>query len=897
MTPYRANHANHANTSHNRNNTHTYITPLSASTSTSSSSFSHTPASSSSSSSFANTSASGSGSNHLTRSATVRERRGQPKWSSEDLGGPPSASAASSSASFISGDSRYQERGEYTRDRRESVMGMGEYRERRQSLRAGSAESALAHGSGGRSFFAEGLKAAGLSPSKSKPGRVSLGAARHGGGRSGGDVFTRPGEGYDDEEDGRTGRTRAGTLVGSRAGGGSGLAARAATSMADYRYLGRRDVDVDDDEDDGVGVGTRRELRVSKSAFPLREGGTPRELQKQKERETSLTREREREISLTRDRERDIDRAASSMSRYTSTRAPQERYSSPFGTKRYNSTVGPGALVQVQTPTQEHTRLMMESLAMFEGHLMRLGLGGSGGGLGGGGGGGGNELLRTAQGVASAAEKLNAMLRYGVSTALDEQVDAEVEEGEGRAGAREAAEIWRRVGGEYREGQRVSDELVRALTGLLLGVGKVMRDFAGSGGEGQHARSVSLDEEGLGLSGRRTRGSMSPDVPPGGGGGGSNGGGGSTGGGSGSGRRSVESRRSWDPAAEALREDTSRRLSARAESALGAARPPSSFNTLRDQYRSTPPPAATPQTGQRNSNMTGNNQSTRRLFTPREQREQRLDAQYANTNMNQADTLYADYEPSPTPASRHQNQTTLDRSRTLPSLAIPKPLPTLPSESLRRSQTSSSKAMPPPNSTVRDRDRRKVSVASVSTVRANTGTFPASLTTPSSATTALTAHTVSTSHTPDKTAFPSLNRHESDRSARSTVTFSRPSTISISALNGLQQQHLDHQRKRTGSGASSGAEPSTSVPPKPHMAGGAETERDVRRKTLGARTPRASLDSSMEGGGSKSRTSTVHAADRSAAVALGVGSGGIMPPMNTARRERRRTVTDIWPHN
>lgn len=765
-------------------------------------------------------------------------------------------------------------------------MGMGEYRERRQSLRTGSAESALAHGSGGRSFFAEGLRAAGLSPSKSKAGRVSLGGARLGGGGGGGDVFTREHEDdYDDEVDGRAGRTRAGTLVGSRTAGGGGLAARAATSMADYRYLGRGDVD---DDDDDVGVGTRRELRGSKSAFPLRDE------QKQRERETSLTRERERE--------RDMDRAASSMSRYTPARAPQERYASPFGSKRYNSAVGPGAVVQAPTPTQEHTRLMMESLAMFEGHIVRLGLAGSGGGGGGGGsglggGGGGNELVRTAQSVAGAAEKLNAMLRYGVSRALEEQVDAEVEEGEGKAGAREMAEVWRRVGGEYREGQRVSDELVRGLTGLLLGVGKVVRDLAGSGGEGQHGRSVSLDEEGLGAAGRRTRGSMSPDVGTGGGGGGgSNGGGGSTGGGSGSGRRSVESRRSWDPTAEALRDDASRRLSARAESVLGATRPPSSFNTLRDQRRVSPQ-LAPPPTGPRNSTDTP---SMRRLFTPREQREQQLDAHYAKAAMNQADsqeTLYADYEPSPTPVSRHQNQTTLDRSRTLPSLSIPKPLPTLPSESLRRSQTTANKAMPPPSSTVRDRNRRNVSVASISTVRANT-TFPASLTTPSSATTALTAHTVSTSHTPDRTAFPSLNRTDSDRSARSTVTFSRPSTVSVSALNGLQQQHLEHQRKRTGSGASSGAEPSTSVPPqRPHIPSSSETAHDARRKTLGARTPRASLDSAMEASGSGSKTATVHAADRSAAVALGVGAGGMLPPMNTARRERRRTVTDIWPRD
>ncbi len=42
-----------------------------------------------------------------------------------------------------------------------------------------------------------------------------------------------------------------------------------------------------------------------------------------------------------------------------------------------------------------------------------------------------------------------------------------------------AQDIWRRVGGDYREGMRASDELVRAVTGFLLGVGKAVKDNAG----------------------------------------------------------------------------------------------------------------------------------------------------------------------------------------------------------------------------------------------------------------------------------------------------------------------------------------------------------------------------------------------------------------------------------
>ena len=66
---------------------------------------------------------------------------------------------------------------------------------------------------------------------------------------------------------------------------------------------------------------------------------------------------------------------------------------------------------------------------------------------------------------------------------------------------------------------------------------------------------------------------------------------------------------------------------------------------------------------------------------------------------------------------------------------------------------------------------------------------------------------------------------------------------------------------------------------------------------MGVRAGRMSLDGdgsshssasgsgTGNGNGNGSRTATVHAADRNAA-------GGKLPP---SRRERRRTVTEIWP--
>ncbi|KAG5643351.1 hypothetical protein DXG03_001074 [Asterophora parasitica] len=932
------------------------------------------------------------------------------------------------------------------------VLGMGEYRERKQSMRGGSADSALAgyeegrtSGRGAGRLVGEGLRAAGLSPSKRRSQRFSLqgeSARRADRDRDGWGSDEDVDDGGGERRDG--GRRRADTLRGGGGGGGRdgernrAPGPRAATSMADYRYLGREREEDERNEDEQEEHDRRGVLRNSKSAVgPLRtrerdevtrdrdrdyirdrdrdtDRDRDRERDRDRDRDRSLARDRDR--SLARDREfdpPDRDRAPSALSRYgTFTRAhvhEQQTHTqtpsgggggsrdSPFGSRRVGAPPPTTPHQHTQQPPNqahaqslEHTRLMVESLAMFEAQLARASASASSSSwtplatpeV--------EHLIKGAQGIVGAAERLNEMLRWAVTRAVEAQVGAEVETASGpstggRTQGREmetVSDVWGRVGAEYREGLRVSDELVRGLTGFLLGVGKTVRDLAGAEGGGGdrgligsgsggvvHGRSVSLDEEGLGLMGRRRAGSASPDVVLLSNGGGSSShlsdrrGPGSSGGGSGSDRRSVESRSSWDLlrgdaplSRDSLRDDVSRRLVARAESALGGARPPSAFaSTLRDRDRDrladarfeTPsPPTASGSRGLTASASTG---STRRLFTPREQREMQAQQQGGVAHqmapggmptIHSQETLYGEYEPSPTPASR-VNHTTLDRSRTLPPLGIPKPLPSLPSESsLRRNQTVTDKH----TNTVRDRDsdrdrdrtRHKPAVASISTVRgtpttssnaihtsssasATSSSFPASLTTPSNATTALTPHTVST--TPDRTAFPSLPRTDSDRSIRSTVTFSRPSTISVSALNGLQQQDLQ-QRRRAGSNASAGAEPSTSMPPPPvptpsrapaapqmqrvlSAQSGSETERPLpKRQTLG-RMGRMSLDNERDISGAAA-SKTVHAADRSAAIAaLGIngggggggGGGGMLPPMNTAgrQRQRRRTVTEIWP--
>ncbi|KAJ7708402.1 hypothetical protein B0H14DRAFT_3525563 [Mycena olivaceomarginata] len=583
-------------------------------------------------------------------------------------------------------------------------------RERRQSLRAGSAESALG---AGRSLIGEGLRAAGL-------------AGRERG--AGGDVFSP----QDQEQLQRT-PARVEWADGTRSRSvsrqsGHGLGhGRAATSMADYASYDRRVGDGDEP------LRTAPPLRTYRSSAHVLDAATG-----------AARGQRDGEVSVT-------------------GRGERERYApspSPFGSVRRHGSGGGGSGGSGQ---QEHTKLMGDSLAMFEGHLARVA---------GAGERTSHDLATHAQKLVGAAERLNAILRAGTARALEEQIDAEVSGVDGGS-APELAEVWRRVGGEYREGLRVSDELVRGVTGFLLGVGRVVRDF----GEGRGS------DEG--------RGSASPDAGR-------------------DGRRSVESRRSM--------EKDDRRTSG---------------GTAERTSQSYP--------------------SSRRLLTPREQRE--LHASGGIVASDSQETVLPDkhggYEPSPTPASRKQNQTTLDRSRTLPPISIPKPLPTLPSESsstLRRNQTTGATGF--------SSQRRRTL-------------------------------TSGTQRGDARMAFPTLPRSDSDKSIpartrNNTVTFSRPSTV---ALAGLQMQH-ERERQRTISNTNNQLDAAAVAVAAAAGPSGSETEKDTRKRSSVAThdRPRMSLEGGVES------TGQGHAADRSAAAGL-----SSLNQTLGQKRERRRTVTDIWP--
>lgn len=799
------------------------------------------------------------------RSSTLRETRhsGGPngRWSSEDFRSSATVRDRASNSSLINEEAR---------------------RERRQSLRGGSAESVLGWSPGGRSLLGEGLRAAGLSRKRDEESRGGPPSASTAGSS---DVF-RERDLYTERErkvdwspreildEGRrkvfSEREREKQPI------------RASTSMAKYQYYDKDDDAADDLREREGG----RELLKNRHRSEY--GLSSREQDSRRERDLSTT-HRER-VSLP------SDRAESALGRYHNPGIPPQSpapllaahlhdrrsTSSPFGSRRYSATQPNLSSSQLQL---EPARLLLESLAMFETQLSKLPQSMSASNTGTGSS--QAELSRNAQGVVFAAERLSAMMKHGGSRAMEAQVATEVDSTSDEVDQKDIADVWGKVASDYRDSSRVADELVRGLTALLLGMGRVVRDFSTTSSEyGSplvHGRHASLEED------RPDVGSSKSTIMDGTGS-------------ADSGRHSVASRRSWEPLPrdrEREREDALRRL------AGGAPRPdsvlarvsPATFQKLRDREKDLEGSGQASQANTRNSvPQPGASGSIRRLLTPREQREKLLDARAVGTGgvikgganlatLDSQETVHAQkFEPSPTPASKTR-PTPPERQRTLTPLSIPKPLPFLPSESQVR-RSSASLATPANNekpSSTRDRERRR------STLRgAERPTFP-SITTPSNATTAVTPHTVS--NTPSRTALP-LPHTNSDQSTRSQVTFSRPLAASVSAT--LSDIHQQHERNRTSSTSSVSAEPNNSVIPDSRMPNlsVSESERDVKRKTLGARTLRMSLDGQPENQERSPviipRNINVHAADRSAASTILQQSAG-------SSRDRRRTVTDIWP--
>lgn len=446
------------------------------------------------------------------------------------------------------------------------------------------------------------------------------------------------------------------------------------------------------------------------------------------------------------------------------------------------------ATPHLQTPSSEHARLMLDSLAMFEAQLGRVPTSSFA-----------PDLSRIANSVVHSANGLNTILRAANAHALEAQIEAEV----GDAAAQvDSSEVWRQVGGEYRESVRVSDELVRSVTGLLLGVGRLMREAVkergtdspdlGGGGSGRSSldggdRSLRPGRRSAEIDGRRsTEGLMYR-----------------------------ESRRSWEDTEGSVRRATA----ARAEL---SSRPSTSLSMTRDRERDRG--VAKEDDGdetarERDRSSALDRLSLRRMFTPRA-------VHKSPASQDLPDSNYS----STSPATRTSVDPDPTRHRSLPPLAVPPPLPSLPSESVERKNTTGS-----------TRRRSKFSNTSNATVR-GTSIFP-SVPSPGP-TTAVSAHTVSAGG--EMTAFPLVRVGAEGSSGR--------------ALVGLQEQRERDVRKRGMSVSGSGGEGD-----------------DAPSRSSSIRALQSSkVRMSFEGGAGHEQPPSLP-----------------LPPVNGDRRERRRTINEL----
>ncbi|KAL1744999.1 hypothetical protein HDZ31DRAFT_37371 [Schizophyllum fasciatum] len=710
---------------------------------------------------------------------------------------PPRSPKSSRSATVRESARRHQTRGWYSEDMSVTSPSEEPGSGRRQAHRGGSAESPLVTGR----LVGEGLRAAGLS-------NTGAGTVR----RERRSDWSTPDQ-----------RMRSRSRVEDRRERYPTESSRAATSLADYAHMCRGD-DYDDEE-----PRTAPPLRNHRSAYHL----PPRE----------PSRTRAGEVFLSREHERERERPATSLNRYRE--SEPERTYSPLGPRRTNPPATPRS-TQKERDEPDHARLMWDSVATFESLISRLPAGLGVGGTQ-------SDLAAHVASLATLSDRLNASLKAGASRAVERQIHADLHDGDPSG---ELAELNRAVGTEFREAARMSDDQIRAVTGLLLGMGRVIRELGIDGSN--HVRSVSLGDETLAR--RLGRSSVSPDL---------------------TGRQSSASRRSWEATRDRDRDrDRDREEALSQLQGRESAQPSRRHETPHHRTGSGPRSS-----GSGGSDVVPPSSSMRRVYTPKYREPAGI------TSFDSQETIQAGYEPSPTPASRtHKSGSSggdLTRSRTLPPINIPEPSHPVSAERTpvgvnggsirRRSTTITSSGTESSGHRSIDRERtrptrgepRNASVTSISTVRAPTKPFPA-LSTPS-ATTALTTHTVTNSPV-DRLAFP-LSRSASGRSngedgeGHASAVFSRPSTVSVSALSGLQQ-HLDNGRRRTLSTSSDNAEPAPAETP---VRKGAVTdsERETRRRTLTSRTTRSPP------------TVNVHPADRAASFV----------PSTT--RTRRKTVTEI----
>ena len=465
--------------------------------------------------------------------------------------------------------------------------------------------------------------------------------------------------------------------------------------------------------------------------------------------------------------------------------------------------------------------LLQSALAMFESHVQKLPLTAPDTA---------NDVLKDARGIVQTAVALSGALHSAAAVCVEQHIDAETDTGNGGVGA---AEVWQRAGKEFREGSKVADELVRALTNFMIGTGRMLRrqntgagysghgrvKSIGGGGEGSVsraggsvlARGSSLSRAGGSSDGRRSVEGWTLGV-----------------GLSGADRRSMDGRRSVEPgahpgsrrSADDYREDTMRRLTSRQGSArdLGEAgsndsggsrdrplagagasqrmsfqaygsgsesRPTTSHSLRRDPSRvSHEEPLASPSlrtftalssrrsTGHPTPAM-GNQKALPRLPLLPQQQQQQQQQPGGELNFPQSEN-----GGDRTPIELLRPHT---RHLTMPALALPPPLPMLPSESLlNRSKSigkhAASNSVTSASTASTTRPQLPHSTSSTATVRGS-GILPAT-----GSTVATTAVTPTTARPREMSFTVSGNGGDASNGLTSIGR-----TGGSAAINGLQQ--------------------------------------------------------------------------------------------------------------
>jgi len=489
------------------------------------------------------------------------------------------------------------------------------------------------------------------------------------------------------------------------------------------------------------------------------------------------------------------------------------------------STPGGISSMNATNNMEHHAHLMNEALFMFESHVQKLPRATVMPGIY-------DDVVRDARVLVAAAGSLNKALRAASNIAVEERVFAEVGDDDRRESG-EVADVWRRIGGELREDIRVSDELVRTMTSFMIGVGRTLRTAAASSTPAGDGRQ-SVESGG---------------------------------------RRSVEVRSSMDqhrdeslrrltaaqptPASDALSGtaggewDRAKRSSY--NSTTNETRPSSVLSMIRDSRPSM-------EVSERPATYTALGSGKRSLSRARGEVERpRLSIPQSARELGFPESMDGgDRTPKDRPirATRHT------------SLALPPPLPTLPSESMTRTKSHTGRLVP---------KEKRINRSSAATVQRQP-------TSPSEA---------------NSSFSPATARSSDIQTSPSNMAFTSTSKRTSSVLNGLQQVSDSLSRKRTISATSEIGRPMLHSPPtRPPIlrkASSALTSGSVPTPPLSAsfrtmsRTTSSSTLSNISGG-----NKSADAKARAARVRISLESklrsenDNDDSPTLTQRRERRR---------